>query len=74
MIRVYIASISGRSSDHPEDADRLIPIAEAALMLGVGRDFLYRRSRSFPFTRRMGRRLLFSAAGIERHIRAAKTP
>jgi predicted DNA-binding transcriptional regulator AlpA len=50
--------------------DRLLPVAEAAELLGMAPDTLYRRSTSFPFTVRDGRRVRFSQLGIERYIRA----
>jgi excisionase family DNA binding protein len=52
--------------------DRLLNVDEAAKKLGVSEDYLYRHHREFPFTRRAGRKLLFSSVGIEKHIRAAK--
>jgi len=51
-------------------ADRLLSVAEAAELLGMAADTLYRRSGSFPFTVRDGRRVRFSRLGIERYIRA----
>jgi len=52
-----------------QEHDELLDVATAAERLGVGRDYLYRHSGEYPFTRRQGRKLLFSALGIERHIR-----
>src|SRR5271163_4632750 len=49
--------------------DELLDTAEAAHRLGISKDFLYRNHRDFPFTRRVGRRLLFSSLGIEKYIR-----
>jgi excisionase family DNA binding protein len=49
--------------------DELLDVETAASRLGISRDYLYRHSQEYPFTRRQGRRLLFSAQGIERHIR-----
>jgi excisionase family DNA binding protein len=49
--------------------DQLLSIAEAACRLNVSQDYLYRHGKELPFTRRMGRRLLFSSSGIDRHIR-----
>jgi hypothetical protein len=51
-----------------EESDELLGVEEASRKLGVSKDFLYRRGRHFPFVRRMGRKLLFSKLGIERHI------
>lgn len=39
---------------------------EAARRLGVSRDWLYRNANRLPFSLRIGRRLLFSASGLER--------
>jgi excisionase family DNA binding protein len=49
--------------------DRLLAVEEASRRLGVSKDYLYRHGNDFPFMRRMGRKLLFSSAGIEKHIR-----
>lgn len=49
--------------------DQLVSIAEAARRLNVSEDYLYRHWKELPFTRRMGRRLLFSSSGIDKHIR-----
>jgi predicted DNA-binding transcriptional regulator AlpA len=50
--------------------DRLLDAGEAAQRLGTSTDYLYRHSRTLPFTVRLGSRLRFSARGIERFIRA----
>jgi len=49
--------------------DELLPVELAAERLGVSRDYVYRHHSQYPFTRRQGRKLLFSALGIEKHIR-----
>lgn len=48
--------------------DELIAVTEAAHRLGISENYLYTHHREYPFTRRQGRKLLFSAAGIERYI------
>lgn len=48
--------------------DELLDVEEAARRLGLSKDYLYRHSGDFPFTRRIGRELLFSRIGTERHI------
>lgn len=53
-------------------ADELLSAPEAARRLGISQDYLYRHHRDFPFTRRVGRRLLFSALGIEKYIKTTK--
>jgi hypothetical protein len=48
--------------------DELLGIAEAARRLGRSTDYLYRHARTYPFARRDGRAVRFSARGIERYI------
>jgi len=54
--------------------DELLGVAEAARRLGVSPDYLYRHSEDYTFTRRQGRKLLFSAQGIDKHIWDTKKP
>jgi hypothetical protein len=39
--------------------------------MGISKDFLYRNSSRYPFTRRQGRKLLFSSVGIDEYLRKA---
>ena len=48
--------------------DELLEISVAAARLGVSTDYLYRNSKVLPFTRRMGRKLLFSSLGIDSYL------
>jgi predicted DNA-binding transcriptional regulator AlpA len=48
--------------------DELLDIEQAAGRLGLSCSYLYRNHRQFPFTRRVGRALRFSAAGLEDYI------
>lgn len=52
-----------------QEHDELLDVDRAAERLGVSKDYLYRHHRQFPFARRQGRKLLFSALGIDKHIR-----
>ena len=54
------------SSVRPED--QLIDVDAAAARLSVSPGYLYRHHEQFQFTRRIGKRLLFSASGIESYI------
>lgn len=56
------------SADGGTRADRLLGVDEAAVMLGVDKQWLYRRTRSLPFVVRMDALLRFSEAGIQRWI------
>jgi excisionase family DNA binding protein len=59
---------SARGSPAP---DRLLSVSQAAELLDVSPDTLYRKARCFPFTVLLpGRQVRFSALGIERYIRA----
>ena len=57
----------------PPEEDELLDVTAAAHKLGVSRDYLYRNHARFPFTRRMGKRLLFSRNGLEKYLLTAKT-
>jgi hypothetical protein len=48
--------------------DELLDVNAAAGRLGVSPGYLYRHSTEFQFTRRIGKRLLFSSSGIETYI------
>ena len=66
------ARLTAPAPTQPEH-DELINVPEAARRLGISEDYLYSHHREYPFTRRQGRKLLFSALGIERHIRQNKS-
>lgn len=51
------------------EGDRLLNAKEASAKLALSEDHLYRHSTQLPFTVRIGRKLRFSEAGIERYIR-----
>jgi hypothetical protein len=53
-------------------SDELLDVDGAARRLGISKDYLYRHHARFPFTRRMGKRLLFSSFGIDCHIKQAR--
>jgi excisionase family DNA binding protein len=46
--------------------DENISTEEAARRLGLSRDWLYKHAAALPFAIRIGRRVLFSARGLER--------
>jgi excisionase family DNA binding protein len=52
--------------------DSLLSIAEAAATLGMSRSYLYRNADKFPFVRREGRSLRFSASGIQQYLRGRR--
>jgi len=54
------------SNGTPNDADRWLSVAEVAERTGFSADYLYRHANKFAFTRRQGRSLRFSEAGLAR--------
>lgn len=48
--------------------DESIDVDEAAKRLGVSRDYLYRHHSEYRFARREGRRLVFSARGLDAYL------
>ncbi len=54
---------------NPDGEDRLLTVHEAAILLNVSPDWLYRRAPRLPFTVHLGRHLRFSSVGIARYIR-----
>jgi len=49
--------------------ESLLDVTEAAKRLGMSENYLYRHSDKYAFTRREGRKLLFSSSGIDAYIR-----
>jgi predicted DNA-binding transcriptional regulator AlpA len=48
-----------------QEVDRLLDAAEAAKMLSVSEDWIYRHAKKLPFTRKVGHKMLrFSYQGI----------
>jgi predicted DNA-binding transcriptional regulator AlpA len=59
-----------------QSRDELLDIEEAARRLGISASYLYRNHQRFPFSRRVGRSLRFSAQGMDDYIQetGALTP
>jgi excisionase family DNA binding protein len=56
-----------------KEEDRLVSVEEAAELLGVSRDWLYRRASKLPFTRKLGPKMLrFSSIGIQKYLATRK--
>ncbi|MEW6775620.1 MAG: helix-turn-helix domain-containing protein [Bdellovibrionota bacterium] len=72
------SALSARLLDFPRKAakereeipqDRLLTAAEAAPILGVTVQWLYRHAKELPYARKLSRKVLrFSEAGIRRHM------
>jgi excisionase family DNA binding protein len=74
--RCKTAALLRLTSNHAapqQHDDKLLNIKTAAERLNVSRDYLYRNSDQLSFTRRVGRRLLFSSLEIDKFIRQKKT-
>jgi len=71
-LAAYLAQASAKLLAQPQaipalpDSAENLSVAEASRRLGVSVDWLYRNHKRLPFTRRIGRRLLFSARGLDR--------
>jgi excisionase family DNA binding protein len=52
--------------------DILLDVAQASERLHVSENYLYRHSHRLPFTRRVGRKLLFSSSGLDAYLRKAR--
>jgi hypothetical protein len=70
LLGSLLNSFAQIAAPEPVETEALINVAAAAQRLGVSKDWLYRHARNLPFTVRQGRRLLFSARGIDRYIRS----
>lgn len=61
-----VMHLSAASATAPHD--ELLEIESAADRLSMSVDYLYRNAKNLPFTRRMGRKLLFSSLGMDAYI------
>jgi hypothetical protein len=52
--------------------DELLDVPEAAARLSVSTEYLYRNHRRLPFTRRIGKRLLFSSNGLAEYVKKSR--
>lgn len=59
------ATAMGRLATAPAQPDRSLSVDELARRMGVGRDYVYHHHHEWPFTRRRGKKLVFSENGFE---------
>lgn len=65
--------VKAMGAPHDQEKDRLLTAEEAATLLGMSKDWLFRHHAKLPFTRRIGRRAVrFSSAGIQKWLGASK--
>jgi predicted DNA-binding transcriptional regulator AlpA len=66
------AALTEALSSHRNE-DRLLDIPEAARVLAVSSDWLYRHAKKLPFTRKLGPKMLrFSSDGIQKYLATRK--
>ncbi len=60
------AGLTGSPESAPafSDGDCNLDVSEAARLLGMSKQWVYRNARRLPFARRIGRRLVFSRPGL----------
>jgi predicted DNA-binding transcriptional regulator AlpA len=64
-----LTGVGHTSGQSGSEDDRLISVSEAASLLGLTEDYLYRHAHQFPFTVRPApRQVRFSNKGIQRYI------
>ena len=65
-VREEVQSVGAKSQSND---DRLLTADEAAQMLAVSPDWLYRNAKKLPFTRKLGPKMLrFSNQGIKKWL------
>ena len=70
IIREEIQALKGELNGHEE---RLIDAEEAAKLLSVSEDWLYRQAKKLPFTRKLGPKMLrFSSQGMQKYLATRK--
>lgn len=52
--------------------DEMLDVEQAAARMKCSTDYLYRHHRRLPFARRIGRKLLFSSAGLDSYLKRAR--
>jgi len=68
IIRQEVQQASNGNGHHNEDYS--LGIAEAAKMLKVSRDWLYKHYKTLPFARKLGSKMLrFSHQGIQAYLK-----
>lgn len=53
-------------------ADEMLDVEQAAARMNLSKDYLYRHHKRFPFARRIGRKILFSSAGLDSFLKKAR--
>ena len=70
LVREEVESVQG-ANGHGED--RLLTAEEAAKVLSVSQDWLYRNAQKLPFARKLGEKMLrFSSQGMQKWLNTRK--
>ena len=73
IIKPLVIDAVREAMDYRTEKDRLLDVEEAAELLSVSPEWLYRNSKKLPFTRKLGHKLLrFSSQGIQKYLIARK--
>ena len=74
LLRRIIREEIGTLKTEVTSQDRLLSADEAANLLSVSEDWVYRNARKLPFTRKLGPKMLrFSSLGIQKYLATRKT-
>jgi len=66
------ARLVGGGTSVSTTTEKLLNVHEAADLLGLSVDWLYRHAKGLPFTRRVGRALRFDRVGVARWLAAQR--
>lgn len=72
-LRLRLYSAAGPRPPVPEEPDRLIGVKEAATVLGMTADWVYRHRHELPRVEPAGRSLRFSSARLQKFIKRRAT-
>lgn len=73
IIKPIVTEAVKEAMNGHKDEDRLVDAEEAARLLCVSEDWLYRCAKKLPFTRKLGPKMLrFSSVGIQKYLATRK--
>ena len=73
ILKPIVAEAVREALNGHRDEDRLLNAEEAARLLCVSEDWLYRQAKKLPFTRKLGPKMLrFSCVGIQKYLATRK--
>ena len=73
ILKPIIEQAVREANNGHKDEDRLVDAEEAAKILSVSVEWLYRNAKRLPFTRKLGHKMLrFSSVGIQKYLAIRK--